>query len=70
MEKFRPQVQQPPQELPNEASYSEYWTRPYNEEWVEQKEQNHQDNVNLLHGVYWHGTYFHNGQGMPSKRQG
>jgi len=36
-----------------------------NEAWKREKERNHQTNINLLHGVFYHGTYYHNGVGQP-----
>ena len=31
------------------------------DQWRVQKQQNHEDNLDRLHGVYYHGVYFHHG---------
>lgn len=38
-------------------------------EWQKKKEDNHQDNVSKLHGVFWHGTYYHFGVGQHHRIQ-
>lgn len=35
------------------------------EVWNREKARNHQENMQILHGVFYHGTYYHNGVGQP-----
>ena len=34
---------------------------------IPRNQQNHQDNLNRLHGYYYKGTYYHQGVGQKSK---
>lgn len=72
----------PPEELhpqegifDNRNSYSEVWLPPIDHEGRPlpelpvTKEERHDDNLSKLHGVYWHGSYYHHGIEMKNKNK-
>lgn len=64
MEKYRPIPQE-------EAIFSQSEACPqsssYDELWNQEREMQHMDNVQHLHGVYWKGHYWH--YGVPQRKR-
>lgn len=66
MEKYRPIPVQEVQNSPIEAPLTR---EQYDETWNQDRIQQHMDNVQMLHGVWWHDTFWWYGQPQRGKSQ-